>query len=142
MLHFVQAHFAQTRPPIPVLSSGVPGFHPGGPRLPPQQMYYGQGAHGFPPQPAYGFQQQLLPGIRPGVGPNYILPYPLQRQGQPGQRIGPRRGGSSQQMQQQQQVLFPKLSNYHLVKLLLCSEEVFGLFYVSLLMVYVKCALL
>lgn len=98
----LQAHFAQIRSPVPVLPSGMPGFHPGGPRVPPQQLFYGQSAHGFSPQPTYGFQQQLLPGIRPGLGPNFVLPYPLHRQGQPGQRIGPRRGGSSQQMQQHQ----------------------------------------
>ncbi|KAG4195477.1 hypothetical protein ERO13_A06G112400v2 [Gossypium hirsutum] len=69
------------------------------------QLYYGQGSPGLlHPQPAgYGYQQQLIPGIRPGVTPNYIMPYNLQRQqGQPGQRMGVRRGGNSQQMLQQQ----------------------------------------
>ncbi|OVA08115.1 RNA recognition motif domain [Macleaya cordata] len=102
----LQAHFAQTRAPgaMAPLPSGMPGFHPGGPRLAPQQLYFGQGSPGLiPPQPAgYGFQQQLLPGIRPGVAPNFMLPYHLQRQGQPGQRMGLRRGGTPQQMQQQQ----------------------------------------
>lgn len=90
------------------LPSGVSGFRPGAPRLAPQQVYFGQGSPGLmPPQPAgYGFQQQLLPGMRPGVGPNFILPYHLQRQGQPGQRMGVRRGGNFQQVQQQQQVCY------------------------------------
>ncbi|KAK7848994.1 polyadenylate-binding protein 3 [Quercus suber] len=58
------------------------------------------------PQPAgYGFQQQLLPGMRPGVAPNYIMPYHLQRQGQSGHRMGVRRGGNFQQLPQQQQLL-------------------------------------
>lgn len=87
------------------LQSGVPGFHSGAPRLAPQQLYFGQGTPGLiPTQPAgYGFQQQLMPGMRPGVAPNFIMPYQLQRQGQPGQRMGVRRGGNSQQMQHQQQ---------------------------------------
>ncbi|XP_019053791.1 PREDICTED: polyadenylate-binding protein 3 isoform X1 [Nelumbo nucifera] len=100
----LQAHFAQIRAPggMAPVPSGMPGFHPGGPRLTPQQLYFGQGTGLIPPQPAgYGFQQQLLPGIRPGVAPNFIMPYHLQRQGQPGQRMGLRRGGTPQQMQQQ-----------------------------------------
>lgn len=102
-----QAQFAQLRAPgamAPALPSNLPGFHPGAPRLAPQPLYFGQGTPGLiPPQPAgYGFQQQLLPGIRSGVPPNFLMPYPLQRQGQPGQRMGVRRGGTPQQMQQQQ----------------------------------------
>lgn len=108
----LQAHFAQIRVPggLSPLPSGIPGYHPGAPRLP-QQLYYGQGAPGLmPPQPAgYGFQQQLLPGMRPG-GPNFVMPYPMQRQGQPGQPMGGRRGGNPQQMQQHQQ-LFHRNSN-------------------------------
>uniref|UniRef100_A0A5B6YUX9 Polyadenylate-binding protein n=1 Tax=Davidia involucrata TaxID=16924 RepID=A0A5B6YUX9_DAVIN len=102
----LQAHFAQIRAPggMAPLPAGMPGFHPGAPRLAPQQLYFGQGAPGMlPTQPAgYGFQQQLLPGIRPGVGPNFIMPYQLQRQGQHGQRLGFRRGGNPQHMRQQQ----------------------------------------
>uniref|UniRef100_A0A5B6YTE2 Polyadenylate-binding protein n=1 Tax=Davidia involucrata TaxID=16924 RepID=A0A5B6YTE2_DAVIN len=102
----LQAHFAQIRAPggMAPLPAGMPGFHPGAPRLAPQQLYFGQGTPGLlPPQPAgYGFQQQFLPGIRPAVAPNFIMPYQLQRQGQPGQRLGVRRGGNPQQMQQQQ----------------------------------------
>ncbi|KAF3785569.1 Polyadenylate-binding protein 5 [Nymphaea thermarum] len=104
----LQAHFAQLQSPAgvaPAMASSLPAFHPGAPRLAPPQLFYGQGAHGMiPPGPAgYGFQQQLLPGIRPGVGQmtNFIMPYNLQRQGQPGQRMGTRRGGA-QQLQQQQ----------------------------------------
>ncbi|TQD91713.1 hypothetical protein C1H46_022704 [Malus baccata] len=105
----LQARFAQIRAPggMTPLPSGLPGYHPGAPRLAPQQLYYGQGSAGLlPQQPAgYGFQQQLLPGMRPGVGPNFIMPYHLQRQGQPGQRMGARRGGNLQHVQQQQQLL-------------------------------------
>ncbi|KAJ4953483.1 hypothetical protein NE237_030315 [Protea cynaroides] len=109
----LQAQFSQLRAPgaIAPVPSGMPGFHPA-PRLAPQQLYFGQGTGLIPPQPAgYGFQQQLLPGIRPGVAPNFIMPYHLQRQGQPGQRMGIRRGGTPQQMQQQQQQLMQRNAN-------------------------------
>ncbi|KAK8292660.1 hypothetical protein V6Z12_D06G135200 [Gossypium hirsutum] len=103
----LQSYFAQlrTQGAMSPLASGVPGYHSGPHRLDLQQLYYGQGSPGLlHPQPAgYGYQQQLIPGIRPGVTPNYIMPYNLQRQrGQPGQRMGVRRGGNSQQMLQQQ----------------------------------------
>ncbi|KAK7270402.1 hypothetical protein RIF29_23506 [Crotalaria pallida] len=103
----LQAQFSQIRAPggMAPLPAGIPGYHPGAPRLAPQQLYYGQGTPGFiPPQPAgFGFQQQILPGMRPGVAPNFIMPYhQLQRQGQPGQRMGVRRGGNLQQVQQNQ----------------------------------------
>ncbi|XP_015942532.1 polyadenylate-binding protein 3 [Arachis duranensis] len=102
----LQAQFAQMQSPggISPLPSGIPGYHPGAPRLAPQQLYFGQGTPGFmPPQPAgFGFQQQILPGMRPGVAPNFVMPYHLQRQGQPGQRMGIRRGGNLQQVQQNQ----------------------------------------
>lgn len=102
----LRSYFAQLRAhgATSPLASGIPGFHPAAHRLGPQQLYYGQGGAGLiHPQPAgYAFQQQLFPGIRPGVTPNYIMPYNLQRQGQPGQRMGVRRGGNFQQMQQQQ----------------------------------------
>ncbi|XP_061345161.1 polyadenylate-binding protein 3-like isoform X3 [Gastrolobium bilobum] len=105
----LQAHFAQIRAPAGMapLPAGIPGYHPGAPRLAPQQLYFGQGSPGFiPPQPAgFGFQQQILPGMRPGVAPNFIMPYHLQRQGQPGQRMGVRRNGNLQQVQQNQQML-------------------------------------
>ncbi|KAK9111156.1 hypothetical protein Scep_018675 [Stephania cephalantha] len=103
----LQAHFAQIRTPgaIAPVPLGMPGFHPGGPRLAPQQLYFGQGGPGsVPPQPAgFGFQQQLLPGMRPGVAPNFMMPFHLQRQGQHGPRMGMRRGSAHQPMQQQQQ---------------------------------------
>lgn len=113
-----QSYFAQlrTQGAMSPLASGVPGYHSGPHRLDLQQLYYGQGSPGLlHPQPAgYGYQQQLIPGIRPGVTPNYIMPYNLQRQqGQPGQRMGVRRGGNSQQMLQQQVAgTFPHCSSF------------------------------
>lgn len=101
----LQAQFAQMQAPggMSPLASGIPGYHHGAPRLGPQQLYYGQGTPGLmPPQAAgYGFQQQVFPGLRPG-GPNYIMPYHLQRQVHPGQRTGVRRSGNTHQMQQPQ----------------------------------------
>ncbi|XP_020258507.1 LOW QUALITY PROTEIN: betaine aldehyde dehydrogenase 1, chloroplastic-like [Asparagus officinalis] len=52
------------------LSPAMPtmGYHPGAPRLAPQHLYYGQGTTGLvPPQP--------VPGFRPGVAPNFMIPY-------------------------------------------------------------------
>ncbi|KAK4348701.1 hypothetical protein RND71_031456 [Anisodus tanguticus] len=100
---WLQVHFARMRPvggmaPPP---GGMPGFPNGAPQLAPQQVYFGQGAPGLiaPQAAGFGFQQQLMPGIRPGVGPNFLLPYQLQCQGQHG-RVGGRRGGNSQQQKQ------------------------------------------
>lgn len=51
-------------------------------------------------QPGFGYQQQLVPGMRPGgaPGPNFFVP--MVPQGQQGQRPGGRRGGAGQQSQQ------------------------------------------
>ncbi|KAL5714757.1 hypothetical protein ACHQM5_016672 [Ranunculus cassubicifolius] len=99
----LQAHFAQIRSPVSPIPYGMGGFHHAGHRVGPQHIYFGQGTPGsIPPHPAagYGIQQPLLSGIRPGLVPNYVVPYHLQRQGQPGQRIGLRRGVTPQQIQQ------------------------------------------
>ncbi|OMP01738.1 hypothetical protein CCACVL1_03012 [Corchorus capsularis] len=105
----LQAYFSQLRShgAMTPLASGIPGYpHATAHRLG-QPVYYGQGGPGLlQPQPAgYGFQQQLLPGIRPGLTQNYFVPYNVQRQGQSGQRMGVRRGGNSHQMQQQQMLM-------------------------------------
>lgn len=101
----LQAYFSQLSNPAALAPlPSMAGYHPGPPRLAPQQVFFGQGAPGLiPPQPAgFGFQQQLIPAIRPGVPSNFVMPYHVQRQGQPGQRVGVRRGGMTHQMQQQQ----------------------------------------
>ncbi|KAL0324905.1 UNVERIFIED_CONTAM: Polyadenylate-binding protein 5 [Sesamum radiatum] len=100
---WLQAHFAQMRTPGTVSPlPGIPGFHTSAPRLAHQQLYFPQVGPGLIPQaPAYGFQQQHLPGLQSGVPSNFVMPYQLQRQGQPGQRLGSRRGGNPQQQQQQ-----------------------------------------
>ncbi|KAK8914102.1 Polyadenylate-binding protein 5 [Platanthera zijinensis] len=101
----LQAHFAQLNAPVnlnPTMPA-LPSYHPGPARLVPPQLYYGQGGPGLlTPQPTgFGFQQQIIPGMRPGVAPNFMMPYQFQRHGQPTQRMSFRRGGMSQQMQQQ-----------------------------------------
>ena len=53
------------------------------------------------PQPGYGYQQQLVPGMRPGGRgpvPNYFMPMVQQQQQRPG---GGRRPGGIQQSQHQ-----------------------------------------
>ncbi|XP_078438013.1 polyadenylate-binding protein 2-like isoform X2 [Wolffia australiana] len=89
--------FAQMRPMAmpPAVGPRVPMFPPGGPGLG-QQIFYGQGPPALiPPQPGFGYQQQLLPGMRPGGGPmpNFFVPLVQQaaQQHQP-QRGGGRRG--------------------------------------------------
>ncbi|KAI3863446.1 hypothetical protein MKX03_005911, partial [Papaver bracteatum] len=49
------------------LQIGMPGFHPGGSRFAPQQLYSGQGTPGLVPfEPdGYVFQLQLMHGIWP-----------------------------------------------------------------------------
>ncbi|RZC74003.1 hypothetical protein C5167_049476 [Papaver somniferum] len=58
------------------LQIGMPGFHPGGSRFAPQQLFPGQGTPGLVPfkPDGYVFQLQLMPGIWPGVGPNIMMP--------------------------------------------------------------------
>ena len=66
-------------------------------------------------QPGYGFQQQLVPGMRPGGPhmPNYFVP--VVQQGQQGPRPGIRRGAGAQGQQPvqsfQQQVFFHQISH-------------------------------
>ncbi|KAL2613620.1 hypothetical protein R1flu_025312 [Riccia fluitans] len=107
-----EAHFAQIRTPVgPAVPTSLPMYHPGAPGLG-QQIFYGQPPPGLiPPQPAgYGYQQQMLAGIRPGGAqmPSYFVPV-VPRQGQQaGQRGGGRRGGAPQQQPQQQQQMLPR----------------------------------
>ncbi|CAN8235479.1 unnamed protein product [Cochlearia groenlandica] len=101
--------FAHMRPNGSLSStpSPMPRFHhhpPGGPMSGPHNpMYIGQNGQGVVP-----YQLQFMPGVRPGAGPgNFIMPYPLQRQIQPGPRVGFRRDATNMQQhfQQQQQIL-------------------------------------
>ncbi|CAN1307459.1 Polyadenylate-binding protein 2 [Linum perenne] len=104
----LQAQFSQMRPVAmpPAVAPRMPMYPPGGPGMG-QQIFYGQAPPAMmPPQPGFGYQQQLVPGMRPGGGP-------MPNYGQQGQRPGGgRRAGAGQQsqqqvplMQQQQQML-------------------------------------
>ncbi|XP_023535962.1 polyadenylate-binding protein 2-like [Cucurbita pepo subsp. pepo] len=108
----LQAQFSQIRP-VPMAASVAPRmpiYPPGGPGIG-QQMFYGQGPPTMiPSQGGFGYQQQLVPGIRPGGGPMPNFFVPMVQQGQQGPRPGGRRAGAVQQTQQpvpmmQQQML-------------------------------------
>ncbi|KAL3634166.1 poly(A) binding protein Pab2 [Castilleja foliolosa] len=108
----LQAQFSQMRP-VAMPASIAPRM----PLYPPgagigQQLFYGQ-APIMPPQAGFGYQQQLVPGMRPGGGPipNFFMP--MVQQGQQGQRPGGRRGAGATQPNQQpvpmmQQQMMPR----------------------------------
>ncbi|KAL6982926.1 Polyadenylate-binding protein 8 [Sarracenia purpurea var. burkii] len=109
----LQAQFSQMRPVAmaPSLAPRMPMYSPGAPGLG-QQLFYGQAPPAIlPPQAGFGYQQQLVPGMRPGGAPMPNFFMPMVQQGQQGQRPGGRRGaGPVQQAQQpmplmQQQML-------------------------------------
>ncbi|KAH7835573.1 hypothetical protein Vadar_027475 [Vaccinium darrowii] len=82
--------------------------------------FYGQAPPAImPPQPGFGYQQQLLPGMSPGGPPMPNFFVPMVQQGQQGQRPGGGHGGPVpvQQGQQplpfvQQQGIYCALSHY------------------------------
>lgn len=110
----LQAQFSQMRP-VPITPSMTPRL----PMYPPmaplgQQLFYGQAPPPMmPPQPGFGFQQQLVPGMRPSGAhmPNYFVP--VVQQGQQGPRPGMRRSGAGsvqgqQSAQSYQQQMVPR----------------------------------
>ncbi|KVH93299.1 polyadenylate-binding protein 2-like [Cynara cardunculus var. scolymus] len=102
----LQAQFSQMRPiaMAPAGAPRMPMYPPGGPGLGPQ-MFYGQAQPTFiPPQPGFGYQQQLVPGMRPGGAPMPNFFMPMVQQGQQGQRPGGRRTAVPGQQNQQQPV--------------------------------------
>ncbi|XWS29801.1 hypothetical protein CRYUN_Cryun24cG0061700 [Craigia yunnanensis] len=97
----LQAQFSQMRPGAmgPAVGPRMPMYPPGAPGLG-QQLFYGQGPSAIiPPQPGYGYQQQLVPGMRP----NFFMP--MVQPGQQNQRPGGRRSGAGPMQQTQQQPL-------------------------------------
>lgn len=109
----LQAQFSQMRPVAmpPSVAPRMPMYPPGGPGLG-GQMYYGQGPPAImPPQPAFGYQHQLMPGMRGGAPvPNFFVPMVQQGQRPTGRRAG---GAPVQQSQQQpipmmQQQMMPR----------------------------------
>ncbi|PON67170.1 Polyadenylate binding protein [Trema orientale] len=94
----LQAQFSQLRPPamVPQVNPRMPMYPPGAPSLG-QQLFYGQGPHAIiPPQPGFGYQQQLVPGVRP----NFFMP--MVQPGQQNQRPGGRRSGAGPVQQNRQ----------------------------------------
>ncbi|TQE10688.1 hypothetical protein C1H46_003591 [Malus baccata] len=100
----LQAQFSQMRPVAmapSVAPRGMPMYPPGAPGLG-QQFMYGQAPPAIiPPQAGFGYQQQLVPGLRPGGGPMPNFFVPMVQQGQQGQRPGGRRGAGPVQPNQQ-----------------------------------------
>ncbi|KAL4280414.1 hypothetical protein GQ457_03G039580 [Hibiscus cannabinus] len=110
----LQAQFSQMRPlgmssvnpRIQMYPSGAPGLG--------QQFLYGQAPPAIiPPQVGFGYQQQLVPGMRPGGPPVPNFFVPMVQQGQQGQRPGGRRGAGPVQQSQQpvplmQQQMLPR----------------------------------
>ncbi|XP_002510185.2 polyadenylate-binding protein 2 [Ricinus communis] len=99
----LQAQFSQMRPVAMAPSVGprMPIYSPGAPGMG-QQFLYGQGPPTMiPPQGGFGYQQQLVPGIRPGGAPMPNFFVPMVQQGQQGQRPGGRRGAVPVQQNQQ-----------------------------------------
>lgn len=108
----LQAQFSQMRPMAmaPSVAPRMQMYPPGGPGLG-QQIFYGQAPPAIiPSQPGFGYQQQLVPGMRPGGAPMPNFFVSMLPQGQQAQRPGGRRAGGVQQTQQpvplmQQQML-------------------------------------
>ncbi|KAJ4714835.1 Polyadenylate-binding protein [Melia azedarach] len=95
----LQAQFSQMRPVAmsPAVGPRMPMYPPGAPGLG-QQLFYGQGPPIIPPQPGFGYQQQLVPGMRP----NFFVP--MVQPGQQSQRPGGRRSGTGPVQQTQQPI--------------------------------------
>lgn len=88
----------------PTVAPRMPMYAPGGPGLG-QHIFYGQPPPAMiPPQPGFGYQQQLVPGMRPAgpLMPNVFLP--LVQQGQQGPRPGGRRSNTVPMQQNPQPV--------------------------------------
>ncbi|KAI4316685.1 hypothetical protein L6164_024640 [Bauhinia variegata] len=110
----LQAQFSQMRPvAMSPVAPRLPMYPPGAPGLG-QQFLYGQAPPAIiPPQAGFGYQQQLVPGMRAGSAPMPNFFVPLVQQGQHGQRPGGRRGAGPVQQPQQavplmQQQMLPR----------------------------------
>ncbi|ESQ46271.1 hypothetical protein EUTSA_v10000075mg [Eutrema salsugineum] len=94
----LQAQFSQMRPAfIPGMGPRMPIFPGGGPGIG-QQIFYGQGPPPIiPHQAGFGYQPQMVPGMRPGFYG------PMMQPGQQGPRPGGRRSGDGPMRHQPQQ---------------------------------------
>ncbi|KAL6514596.1 poly(A) binding protein Pab2 [Orobanche gracilis] len=102
----LQAQFAQIRPMTmaPTVTPRMPMYAAGGPGLG-QQIFYGQPPPAIiPHQHGFGYQQQLVPGLRPGgpLLPNMFVPMVHHSQQVP--RPGGRRANAVQMQQGPQPV--------------------------------------
>ncbi|KAG0461604.1 hypothetical protein HPP92_021901 [Vanilla planifolia] len=101
----LQAQFSQMRPVAlpPNVAPRVPVYPAGTPNMG-QQIFYGQAPPTLiPTQPGFSYQQQLVPGMRPGGAapmPNFFVPFV--QPGQQVQRPGGRRAGAGLMQQTQQ----------------------------------------
>lgn len=105
----LQAQFLQMRPVAmgPSVPPRMPMYPPGPSGLG-QQFLYGQAPPPIiPPQAGFGYQQQLVPGMRPGGAPMPNFFVPVVSQGQQGQRPGGRRGAGPVQQTQQPLPIMP-----------------------------------
>ncbi|CAI9753476.1 unnamed protein product [Fraxinus pennsylvanica] len=103
----LQVQFSQMRPVAmpPSISPRMAMYTPGGPRIG-QQLFYGQAPPALIPRAGFGYQQQLVPGMRPGGAPMPNFFVPIVQQGQQGQRPSDRRVvGPGQQTQQPMQLI-------------------------------------
>ncbi|XP_037495543.1 polyadenylate-binding protein 4 [Jatropha curcas] len=92
----LQAQYSQIRPAMaPPIGPRMPIYPPGTPGIG-HQLFYGQGPPAIvPPQPGFGYQQQLVPGMRP----NFFVP--MVQPGQQAQRPSGRRSGAGAVQPQQ-----------------------------------------
>nr|KJB40265.1 hypothetical protein B456_007G054700 [Gossypium raimondii] len=106
----LQEQFSQMRPGAmgPTVGPQVPMYPPGAPHFG-QQLFYGQGPPAMiSPQPGFGYQQQLVPGMMP----NFFMP--MLQPGQQNQRQGSRRsaGGPMQQTHQPLPFMQPQVEGF------------------------------
>ncbi|KAJ6804023.1 polyadenylate-binding protein 2-like [Iris pallida] len=105
----LQAQFSQMRPvAIPAhVAPRLPTYHPGAPGLG-QQLFYGQAPPALIPPQQFGYQQQLVHGMRPGGSPMPNFFVPMVPQGQPPQRPGGRLAGGGPVQQAQHVPMIPQ----------------------------------
>ncbi|XP_020243055.1 polyadenylate-binding protein 2-like [Asparagus officinalis] len=106
----LQAQFSQMGPGMaPVGVPRMPIFPPGAPPLG-QQLFYGQAPPALiPPQPGFGYQPSMVPGMRPAGGhmPNFFMPLVQQGGHQQPRPVGRRGGQGPGQMMQQPMHFLP-----------------------------------
>uniref|UniRef100_M4DFE7 PABP n=1 Tax=Brassica campestris TaxID=3711 RepID=M4DFE7_BRACM len=107
-----KAQFSQMRPGAmpPSVGPRMQMYPPGGPGIG-QQVFYGQAPPPMiPSQSVFGYQQQMVPEMRPGGGPMHNFFMPMVQHGQ--QRPGGRRPGGIQQSHHHQQQQVPMMQQH------------------------------